>query len=911
MKRFYILCLCCLFLAACAAPAPTLQPTPTLPPGVVLVPTTNNSGIPQLREQDHQPAAVQGVAQALSHPTDFSHFWWPEGWQGALREAYMMTGTYGLSLSPLSGSITRLGTFSSPCTQAQALAPNNAAIAALPKLKMNYSVAEQGVTYPFTRVVGVQESPSNNSRLLESGRLLQRADILGLRFQGREQELCGRLEVLALPDYCALQFEINSQQARLQEVTLTFTLQLDPRYVKSALSQDGTIAALADETGAGFCFVAAKGDGVNLSLSGTTLTVQKTYASINRNTFTGLGLRIAPRAKVSLQDAYELQLADDIFAKAVTTSPQAGTDKPVTLDKSRGLFTVALENMFTKTEGQLTDADLNTYDGLSVTLTNNGSKAVRVPLAFWKEDPLNVTGTSPMLVNPDSGEPLGIPVQYTRNWHFYSAQQNSGYEYADRNSPKRFWEGRWFHAYTLVTVPAHSTVRFGYQCAFGQWGSLYAASHSQLCLAGWGGNLQQWESSSLGAFGESFCYDIARSLTLCNMGDICAAALYSRVDGKKYNWTGNIGGGDFLGYFNKQGKQIQLAGMKTYFKSQGPNLTEVQYAGTTADGAIRVEITVNMGRTDDSAHAIHTIHYTWLKDTSFSRLYFYQMSADSYNYDYWPTMAVGNNNGLAPFTLGGRTYNGLLPVPISSNNAYVGGITMNQASVPGEGMWLAYIGAEAGKSMGNKVLAVHRFYALLNGVAYDKPAFSVRTTNVLQWKGAIFELNPPKEAGDLVKAGSTLSMVLDYITLPAHKTDYYGPSTVLAAVPAADYENEQLVYRYATNLYTVPSATVGEVLNEYPAKIKAAGQNGTVAASLTLTGGLGYMPLTFTNLPSPYGWRLEVNTGAGFAPVEQAVKGNDYWQTVFDADTGTYELTYNVFQNGREDARQYRLVKAG
>ena len=32
-------------------------------------------------------------------------------------------------------------------------------------------------------------------------------------------------------------------------------------------------------------------------------------------------------------------------------------------------------------------------------------------------------------------------------------------------------------------------------------------SHAQLCLAGWGGNYQQWESSAIGSFGESFCYD--------------------------------------------------------------------------------------------------------------------------------------------------------------------------------------------------------------------------------------------------------------------------------------------------------------------------------------------------------------------------------------------------------------------
>ncbi len=37
---------------------------------------------------------------------------------------------------------------------------------------------------------------------------------------------------------------------------------------------------------------------------------------------------------------------------------------------------------------------------------------------------------------------------------------------------------------------------------------LHSANHSQLCLAGWGGNFQQWETSAMGSFeGNHFCYD--------------------------------------------------------------------------------------------------------------------------------------------------------------------------------------------------------------------------------------------------------------------------------------------------------------------------------------------------------------------------------------------------------------------
>jgi hypothetical protein len=61
-------------------------------------------------------------------------------------------------------------------------------------------------------------------------------------------------------------------------------------------------------------------------------------------------------------------------------------------------------------------------------------------------------------------------------------------------------------------------------------------------------------------------------------------------------------------------------------------------------------------------------------------------------------------------------------------------------------------------------------------------------------------------------------------------------------------------------------------------------------AEFTISGGLGYVPITVTGLPT--------HRGGGFTidgtPCDQAVHGNDFWQTDFDPETGTWSQTVTV-----------------
>jgi hypothetical protein len=67
-------------------------------------------------------------------------------------------------------------------------------------------------------------------------------------------------------------------------------------------------------------------------------------------------------------------------------------------------------------------------------------------------------------------------------------------------------------------------------------------------------------------------------------------------------------------------------------------------------------------------------------------------------------------------------------------------------------------------------------------------------------------------------------------------------------------------------------------------------------ATFDLTGGINYIPVTFTGLTSPRISTLTVNG----VPLNQAVQGSDFWQTDYDPGSRTWSRTYNIPPSERE-----------
>ena len=77
--------------------------------------------------------------------------------------------------------------------------------------------------------------------------------------------------------------------------------------------------------------------------------------------------------------------------------------------------------------------------------------------------------------------------------------------------------------------------------------------------------------------------------------------------------------------------------------------------------------------------------------------------------------------------------------------------------------------------------------------------------------------------------------------------------------------------------FQVVTETIGELVSEYPLTI--ATEEGVVAASFQLAGGVGYTPIVFLGLQRHDGWVVEKeNDDQSWSVLDQAVEHNDYWQ---------------------------------
>jgi hypothetical protein len=176
---------------------------------------------------------------------------------------------------------------------------------------------------------------------------------------------------------------------------------------------------------------------------------------------------------------------------------------------------------------------------------------------------------------------------------------------------------------------------------------------------GWGTN-QRWDQGAIASWGESICYDPDICLNRSVIDDVRPLMVWGMNQSKaKWTWTNNVGGGDFLVYVDSTGKRQFLTRMRAWYSSHGPNLTDVTYAGVSADDAIAARLNVLTPRSDDINRAIHRFRYDVLKRTPFQRLAFYQVGADNYNDHQFTTLARGDATGMAEEwqpPRGGRRY---------------------------------------------------------------------------------------------------------------------------------------------------------------------------------------------------------------------------------------------------------------
>ena len=172
------------------------------------------------------------------------------------------------------------------------------------------------------------------------------------------------------------------------------------------------------------------------------------------------------------------------------------------------------------------------------------------------------------------------------------------------------------------------------------------------------------------------------------------------------------------------------------------------------------------------------------------------------------------------------------------------------------------------------------------------------------------EINPPKEANGVIKAGSVIEGTVEYFNIPQVKSMYYGPSSIITSIDANNFNTWNLFYdNYVLGGRINVTAAKGEVVDNHPVIVKCGDTSDGIGARFTVSGGMGYVAITIRGVPDYSGWRLfEVVDGVEVM-IDQSVQTNDYWQSTYDSVNNTFDLTFNVEHTG--NSREYVLKKIG
>ena len=470
-----------------------------------------------------------------------------------------------------------------------------------------------------------------------------------------------------------------------------------------------------------------------------------------------------------------------------------------------------------------------------------------------------ITGMSAVLRDAE-GHPTGIPVQLSKNWH----GRPEGGVYA----------GQWFHGFSQVHLAPKTAAELELTVAYGHWGGVAAASHAQLCLIGWGSN-QLWDESALGSWGETICYEPDQAQGRCSILDVRPVMVRSMNRDVPWSWTHNVGGGDLFRLFGAAGKHVPPARMRTAYERYGPCVTEVIYAGRLGEG-IEHAATVTLARTDDLVRGVYRLRLDVSKPVEFSRFVIFQIGADTYSYTRERKMALGNETGLLKewaTQWGGDTYR------------------TEPAECTGRVPWVSLHEAEARRGPGqqgawaNRGIVIRSWKARLGG----RPAAPWMAEHGVKACGAdtsTLDLVPPPGVTRL-RRGDFVEATIEHITVPQFAADYYGPNEGLRAALREWQNSWRMIHREAVGNDRRVEVKTGRLEGLHPAVCVRTSRD---EAELTLTGGLGYVPVTFSGLASPRGQALWLDG----QPVNQSVHGNDYWQTDFDPTTRRWSRTWNV-----------------
>ena len=891
-----------------------MRPSPSLVPGdyafqaVADVPGNLSDAIVALVDE-HVPGCTDPSAfnfdaaattddgscrRQLLDARDWSFTLWPvnfrPGWFASWSSVrHMETGFYALALDVTTGDLPHLGVVNAPAPLGDAIHAPNTDVTDLASATVRYYADSAGASHDVTLFESSTGDTSNPSELWDQGRIAQHIKVPSLEYT--DPTLTGAFAFTSMPRHFVLTHRVANDGAADRDLDAVIELGGDV-FSNAALPatewlEGDRAVRVHDGAGNGWTLILPQTAGITPQIvreADGSLTARAIGGAVVPGDSVSLSVIVVPTSAAGDDELAVWLYPDAAVAVDFAVADRHGTELEsrvaATFDPERGAYVVSLREVDEADAPSIwatwSDPDYHTWYGRHrVVLRNLTEGDLPLPLALdgggfvaW-----GITGGAPLWRDLE-GQPLGIPLQVSKNWHDGT------------------WEEYWYHLYSAMVLPPGEQ-ELDLTFVGSSWGEAYAASHAQLSLVGWGTN-QQWEESALGSWGESITYDPDFTLQRAAVDDVRPFLVDTAGE---WGWTGNVGGAGVFVYFDDAGTWRRVSRNRTLPIYTGPNLTKVVYAGVSDDDAVQGTFTASLGRTDDLVRAYYHFDVEVLADVTYDRFAIFQIAADNYADNDFRGYAYGNESG--PLFDAATPDHGTTGYASDADRGI---------SLPGEAPWvMLYANASDSDSLpenlGNVGFVIRDYEADIGGVLTTTPTINIQRTNN-GFSQMAFELGIPYDpASPVIPAGSTIRATVEYLVPPSDKSAYYGASDHLLALADVSYAGPDMMVHLATGNTLQVIADVGVVERTYPIEITAA--EGAVAAELTVTGGLGYTPLTFHGLPVHGGWQLEQEVGGAWVPVDQGVHGNDYWQAYADADAGTWDLTFNIHNVG---TTTYRLV---
>jgi len=837
------------------------------------------------------PACAPLSAVPTVASLDYAYAYWPknfrptETWPTAEVVRHFLTGHYGATWDDTTGSLNQLGAFTDGLGMTEALGRENSEVEALKGVTVRYEAGPTTRPVVATSFLGTESDTTHRSRTVDGGRFMNRLWIPTVGYAA-DGSLSGQLQLASSPRHLVLTHSVLGRSSTAETARIVVEGELVADLTTATWLVTDRVLTLTDAGGDGWLFAVydQAGSTTTLSIDGSGAVVAEAVASSGASG--SISLLMTPTTTLE-GDMQAFYIDPESVATVQSTlldrdGNAVGVAEDAPWDPSLGAFRATMGTL--QDAGGPSGADYSGDPSFhhwhgrhTIQITSSAADDLSVPVAMHGTDQMSwyIVGGAPSLRDLN-GEPVGVPLQISKNWH----------------------EGRpnnWYHLYTQPTVAAGDDHTLELTMASSKWGDVYAASHAQLSLIGWSTAGGHWDETALGAFGESITYDPDVNLGRSMQDDVRPFL----VDAKgEWTWTGNVGGADFLRYATESEWYWvrRVARVRSAYTAVGPNLTDVTYSGVTSDGRIRVDATPQLIASDDLVRTYVRLSFEFLEDVTYDRLAFFQVAADNYADNGFGSMAYGNAAGVLVDT----------SVRTSTTPGYASesdrGIELS-----GDDPWVfLYNNSMVGdprEDLGNVGYVIRHFEADIGGTIVTTPRISLYQTYNGRKAQTSFELSLPYEDGaawcgapcggqtNFIPAGSTVEAVVEYLVPPAR--GYYGTSDWLTDFTTSEWNTSAMMLQLASEGALEAEVSVGTLVSTYPTEVAAA--EGSTAGELSLSGGLGFRPVSFSGLVRHDGWKLERRTDGDWETVDQSSDvGNDWWQATHDPATDTWKLTYSV-----------------